>query len=98
MRHWIWKEWIGGLGSEPHAQSHADRSGEHPVVLSVAELALRHGIPPVREIAPVDADLVLRDAVADTQIDGRERLGKRRVAFVQIAIASVLDDQAPVTP
>src|SRR5260221_7997289 len=61
----------------PHHDSRLNRPRGHPVVLRVAELALRNRIATIAEIAAVETHLDVASAITDTCIERRERRGER---------------------
>src|SRR5262249_23206302 len=79
--------------SEAHGerQIHAPRG--HQVVLSIAQRASGDRVAAIAEIAAVEAQPPPIPAVAPAHVDGRVRLGERRIALVEIPVAHVPHDR-----
>src|SRR2546430_1763162 len=80
-------------GSEGYGESHGQASGGHSVVLRISELALGNGVAGIAQVASIETDFVAIEAIADADVNGRKSWCKCRIAFVQVPIADVLDDQ-----
>src|SRR5690349_9873140 len=77
--------------SVAHRDTGLNRTRRHAVVLRVAELALRHRIAPISQVAAVQPQFGSIEPVADSGVDGRECRRERCVALVQISIAGVVE-------
>src|SRR4029079_15070541 len=79
--------------SAPLLKSNARREIEaprvQPVVLGLAQLALRHGIAAIRQVASREADLVATLPVAEESRQGRVVIGEGRVALVEVTASHV---------
>src|SRR5437667_12788610 len=78
--------------SEAESDAEVKSPGGQPVVLRVAQLALRDRIALVAQVAPVDSHFPPIQTITNTNVQRRERRRQRRVSLVQITGARVLDD------
>src|SRR5205823_4879571 len=78
-----------------HDEPGLDGAGRHPVILGVAEFALGNGVSPITKISTVESQLHLFHPIANPGVHGGEGRCEGGVALVEIAIAGVVDRDAP---